>query len=117
MIPTLVLLSHPKRAIPDNVIRLLEQYQYILKDQVVVDICSKATDKSSPLRSSLVMDGANTLPNLLIQVVLPSGLLSLAAQKFLMGSCKTAVLTNGGSFRQRLSCLGSHPIFDGEGRR
>ena len=94
IIPTLALLSHPERAIRDIVIRLLEQFQLILKDQVLLDICSKATDKSSPLRSSLVMDGANTLPNLLGQIVLTSG--SLAAQKFLVEGCKTVVFTEGG---------------------
>ena len=94
VIPTLALLSHPERAIRDIVIRLLEQFQLILKDQVLLDICSKATDKSSPLRSSLVMDGANTLPNLLGQIVLTSG--SLAAQKFLVEGCKTVAFTEGG---------------------
>jgi hypothetical protein len=94
IIPTLALLSHPERVIRDSVIRLLEQFQLILKDQVLLDICSKATDKFSPLRSSLVMDGVSTLPNLLGQIVLPSG--SLAAQKFLLEGCKTVVFTEEG---------------------
>ena len=97
IIPTLALLAHPDRAIRDNVIRLLEQFQLILKDQVLLDICNKATEQSSPLRSSLLMDGANVLPNLLRQIVVsPAG--SSAALRFLVEGCKHVVFTEEGEF-------------------
>ncbi len=91
IIPTLALLAHPDRAIRDHVIRLLEQFQLILKDQNLLEICRKATEKSSPLRSSLLMDGANVLPNLLREIVPPAG-------RSLLEGCKHVVFTEEGEF-------------------
>ena len=88
IIPTVALLSHPDRAIRERVIRILELLPSVEKDQLVLQICSKATDKSSSLRSSLVLDGASTLPNLLGQ--LPG------AQHFLLEGCKSSVFTAQG---------------------
>jgi len=100
IIPTFALLSHPDRKIRELVIGMLEQFQSsVNKDEVVLEICTKATDKSSPLRSSLIMDGANSLPNLLGQIVLSSGSSSSATlQKFLIESCKSCALTENGEF-------------------
>jgi hypothetical protein len=97
IIPSFALLSHPEREIRKHVIELLEQCQSIKKDEMLSDICSKATDKSSPLRSSLVMDGANTLPSMLGQIVLSSK--SAAPwQKFLIENCKSCALNGNESF-------------------
>ena len=97
IIPTFALLSHPERSIRESVIQLLEHFQLVKKDEMVSDVCRKATDKSSPLRSSLVMDGANTLPNLLGQIMVSSNS-SASVQKFLIESCKTCALMEDGAF-------------------
>lgn len=88
IIPTIALLSHPERVIREHVIRILELLQSVDKDQLISNICSKATDKSCSLRSSLVLDGAFTLPNLLGQ--LPG------AQNFLLEGCKSSAFTEKG---------------------
>ena len=97
IVPTLALLSHPDRSIRENMIRLLERFQTVKKDEVISDICAKATDKKSPIRSSLLMDGANTLSTLLGQVVITSGS-SADVQKFLIEGCKSCALTEDGNF-------------------
>jgi hypothetical protein len=91
IIPALAVLSHPDRAIRGNVMNILEQFQLTLKDQTLLDICSKVTDKSTPLRSSLVMDGVSYMPTLLSQIMTSSN--SLATQKFLLEGCIAVVLT------------------------
>jgi len=101
IIPTFALLSHSERGIRERALGLLEQYPSVVKkeDKILSDICSKATDKSSPLRSMLVMDGANALPGLLSQIVLSSGVPSssvVSLQKFLIESCQSCALNKNG---------------------
>lgn len=91
IIPALALLSHPDRAIRGNVMNIIEQFLLTLKDQTLLDICTKATDKSTPLRSSLVMDGVSSIPTLLSKIMTSSN--SLATQKFLLEGCITVVFT------------------------
>lgn len=99
IIPTLALLSHPDRKIRELVISMLEQIQSsVEKDEVLFHICSKATDIASPLRSSLIMDGANSLPNLLGEIVRFSGSSSATHQKFLIESCKSCALSENREF-------------------
>ncbi|KAL7543016.1 hypothetical protein ACHAXR_012507 [Thalassiosira sp. AJA248-18] len=95
IIPTFTLLSHPQREIREHVIGILEQFQSVKKDEMLLNICTKVTDRSSPLRSSLVMDGANTLPQLLGQIGLSS---ESAVQEFLIESCKSCALKENGAF-------------------
>ncbi len=88
MLPSIALLAHPDRVIREHVIRILELLHSVEKDPQVLQICRKATDKSSPLRSSLILDGASTLPNFLSQ--LPG------AQHFLLNVSKSSAFTEEG---------------------
>ena len=103
ILPTIALFSHSDRGIREQALGLLEWYPSRVpctgktcaeqNDQLILDICSKIVEKSSPIRSSLVMDGVNTLPSLLSQISQSS-----AHQDFLIESCKACALNKSGDF-------------------
>lgn len=72
IMPALALLSHPERDIREHVLSLLAAFKSATNDDMTSSICSAATDKRFPIYSSLVMDGANSLPQLLANIVLSS---------------------------------------------
>lgn len=100
LIHTLALLSHPDRVVRENVIELLAFLKSAASDgdgaadpktQMVWNICAHASDKASPARTSLVMDGANAMPQFLGQV---KG--GAALQEFLIGGCASVALGEAG---------------------
>ena len=98
IIPALALLSHPERDVREHVLQLFESFQSTEKSgkkneiaNIVSSICSKVADKSSSMRSSLLMDGINSLPQLVGQIVLSSES-SASIQKYLIESCKRCAL-------------------------
>lgn len=96
-LPTLALLSHSNRNVRERAIGLLEKCPDT--DQMISNFCSSAKDKTSPLWSSLAMDGADTLPRLLGQVVSSSS--SGVARRLLIEGCKSCALIekeNGDEF-------------------
>ena len=97
IIPTFALLSHPERKTRECVISLLEQFQSVKDDEIVSNICSQVIDKSSPIRSSLVMDGTSTLPQMLSQIVLSSRS-PAPIQEFLISCSKSCALKENGTF-------------------
>ena len=64
------LLSHPDRKVREGVMKLMERFRSSSSpskedNEVVVDICGRVMDTFSALRSSLIMDGACALLNML----------------------------------------------------
>lgn len=92
IVPALALLSHHVREVRESLLDMLASMKLAKKDEKVSLIYDKVTDKSSPLRSSLLMDGVGTLPQALSQIVLayaqPSEL-----QSFLIKQCKSCALS------------------------
>lgn len=92
IVPSLALLSHHVREVRESLLDMLEGIKLAKKDEKVSLIYDKVTDKSSPLRSSLLMDGVGTLPQALSQIVLacaqPADL-----QSFLIKQCKSCALS------------------------
>ena len=91
IVPAFALLSHHVREVRESLIEMLENINIAKKDEKLSLIYDKVTDKSSPLRSSLLMDGVGTLPQALSQIVLsfaqPADL-----QSFLIKQCKSCAL-------------------------
>ena len=92
IVPAFALLSHHVREVRESLIEMLENINIAKKDEKVSLIYDKVTNKSSPLRSSLLMDGVGTLPQALSQIVLsfaqPADL-----QSFLIKQCKVCALS------------------------
>jgi U3 small nucleolar RNA-associated protein 10 len=109
IVTSLALLSHPDRQIREIVLDMLAKLQTDQREEgAILSICCAATDSSSPLRSSLVMDGTNALPSLLGQVVLSSGS-PAATLNFLLESCKSCAL-NGNDELSTGGCQASAVI-------
>ena len=70
-LPLLSMLSHPDRNVRQDVIMVLEKF-VLAKDKIIATACSNITEARSPMRSSMVMDGGNTLPQLLRYIVTSS---------------------------------------------
>ena len=91
IVPAFALLSHHVREVRESLLEMLECIKLAKKDEKVSLIYDKITDKASPLRSSLLMDGVGTLPQALSQIVLsfaqPADL-----QSFLIKQCKICAL-------------------------
>jgi len=92
IVPAFALLSHHVREVRESLLEMLERINLAKKDEKVSLIYDKVTDKSSPLRSSLLMDGVGTLPQALSQIVLsfaqPADL-----QSFFIKQCKFCALS------------------------
>ncbi|KAL7552811.1 hypothetical protein ACHAWF_016065 [Thalassiosira exigua] len=90
IIPTLALLAHPERKVRERAIGTLELLRSLEGEDLLPILVSKATDRSSPLRSSLVIDGADALPQLLAQAASSSPTDPL--QNYLLEACKSCCL-------------------------
>jgi len=104
IIPTLSLLTHPEKDIRESIIRLHDSFQSLgnnsRKDdtsEIVSHISKNVADKTSFMRSSLLMDGSNALPHLLSQIILASDAPG-SVREFLIEKCKECALIGGAGF-------------------
>ena len=93
IVPALALLSHHSREVRESLLEMLDSISLAKKDDTMSTIYQKITDKSSPLRSSLLLDGVGTLPQALSQIVL-SNAQPADLQKFLIKQCKICALSD-----------------------
>jgi hypothetical protein len=84
LLPLLAMLSHHERAVRQKVMAVLEKFKSVA-DEAILLVCTHVTDTQSPMWSSMVMDGANALPQLLGYIV-TSSKSPLQTQEFLLQS-------------------------------
>ncbi|KAL7469679.1 hypothetical protein ACHAXS_009933 [Conticribra weissflogii] len=104
IIPTLALLTHPEKDIRESIVRLLDSFQYLANDspkddtsKIVSFISKTVSDKTSSVRSSLLMDGTNSLPHLVSQIILASDAPG-SVREFLIEKCKECALNGDAGF-------------------
>lgn len=104
IIPTLSLLTHPEKDVRESIIRLHDSFQSLgnksRKDdtsKIVSYISKNVADKTSSMRSSLLMDGSNALPHLLSQIILASDAPG-SVREFLIEKCNECALAGGAEF-------------------
>ena len=90
IIPGLALLTHPDRKVREAAVGVFELLSEVKKNGTVSAIGSAVADESSPMRSSLVMDGPSVLPRLLGQIA--SSDAKGAARRLLLEGCGSSAL-------------------------
>jgi hypothetical protein len=98
LISLISLLSHQDRGVRQKAMAALEKF-YSVKEEIVKLVCTKATDKHSPTWSSMLMDGANALPQLLAYIVTSSKSPD-KLQEYLIQGCLSCSLNGGGGLSQ-----------------
>ena len=102
LLSLLSMLSYPDQTVRQKVMKVLGKLKSI-EDDMVLSICTNATDKQSPMWSSMVMDGVNALPQLLGYII-TSSKSPVQLQEFLITGClRCAIQDDSG-----LSNFGCH---------
>ncbi|KAL7520123.1 hypothetical protein ACHAWX_004867 [Stephanocyclus meneghinianus] len=96
------MLSHPDRFVRQQVMSVIEKFKST-NDEKILSVCTSTTDKASPTWSTMLMDGASSLPQLLGYVV-TSSKSTEELQEFLIKGCMRCALTDGSG----LSISGCH---------
>ena len=95
-LPLLSMLSHPDRKVRQDVMMVLEKFTSA-KEEMIATVCNNITDKQSPIRSSMVMDGSNALPQLLGYVIRSSES-PAQLQEYLLKGCSSIAVKDGSVF-------------------
>ncbi|KAL3799942.1 hypothetical protein HJC23_007415 [Cyclotella cryptica] len=93
LLSSISMLSHPDRDVRQQVMSVIEKFKSF-NDGTILHVCTSTTDKASPTWSSMVMDGASSLPQLLGYIV-TSSKSSEELQEYLIRGCLRCALTDG----------------------